>query len=300
MARQTTPIPEKGFYYNDKTHKYYLDGVAMTGITTALGVAGDKTNLIQWAANLAAAEAFNMAHNNTGDVAALTEAINSYKKLDTRAANEVDKKFPIFKEARTKHLRVRDTAADTGTDAHKLCELYELQQPAVEVPQASKERARVYIDWYRQNVTKTHFVERPLFSRTLFVGGTPDGGFQMTDGRNLINDKKFKPYIYDPSPFWQMAAYRLMLEEMASDTTTPMRIEWSDGRVEQHASPADYLASIGTVKWDGAVVVRVGERKDDLEAIYCDTYEEDKEGFLAALTLYRQIGAFKNRTLTVE
>lgn len=297
MPRAAIQPPEKGFFYHDPTHKYYLNGEMMTGITTVLGIAGDKGNLLQWAANQAAAYAIMEA--DSIDRVAFAQALAQYPKLDTRAANELDRQFPGFKAARTASNRLRDTAADTGKDAHKLCELYELQQPFPETTPAVLARAQMYIDWYRQNVVETYFVERPLFSSTLFVGGTPDGGFRTIDGQNLINDKKFKPYIYDPSPFWQMAAYRYMLEEMASDETTPVKIDWGD-RVEEYASPKEYLGSFGGVQWDGAVVVRVGERPGDLEAMYCNTYEEDKAGFLACLTLYRQIGAFKNRTLTVE
>lgn len=301
MARNNVQVPEKGFFYHDATHKYYLNGEPMTGITTILGIAGDKSNLLQWAANQAAAYGIlEGASVNTTEFAA---KLATYKKLDTPAARELDALYPGFKGARTRHLTIRDTAADTGTSAHLLCETFERGQHVAREGWAPGvwERAQMYLEWYEQNIEKTYFVERPLFSKSLFVGGTPDGGFRTKDGQNLINDKKFKPYLYDPSPFWQMAAYRYMLEEMEADTETPMRIEWDDGRVEEYASPSKYLELMGgAVKWDGAVVVRVGERPGDLEAMYCNTYEDDTKGFLAALTLYRQIGAFKNRTLNVE
>ena len=297
MARTALQIPEKGFFYHHPKHKYYLDGQMMTGITTILGIAGDKSNLIQWAANQAAAHAILEAASM--DITAFAAQLASYPKLDTTAAKELERMFPGFGAARTASNRVRDKAADTGTEAHLLCELFERGEQLPEATPAVLERAQRYIDWYRQNVERTYFVERPLFSSSLFVGGTPDGGFRTKDGQNLINDKKFKPYIWDPSPFWQMAAYRLMLEEMATDETTPVKIDWGD-KVEEYASPKEYLGSFGGVAWDGAVVVRVGERRNDLEAMYCNTYEDDKTGFLACLTLYRQLGAFKNRVVIAE
>lgn len=295
-----TSVPAIGFFYNDSIHKYYLNGIQMTGITTILGVAGDKSNLIQWAANQAAAAAILEAASI--DITAFAAQLRSYPKLDTTAAKELERTFPGFGTARTASNRIRDNAADTGTAAHSLCERFERGEAlnqADEVP-AVWERAQLYLKWYEENIESTYFVERPLFSSSHFIGGTPDGGFRTKDGQNLINDKKFKPYIYDPSPFWQMAAYRLMLEEMAADDTTPVRIEWKDGTVEEYASPKEYLGSFGGVAWDGSVVVRVGERRGDLEAMYCNTYEDDKSGFLAALTLYRQIGAFKSRVLIAE
>lgn len=303
MTRNSLQVPEKGFFYHNPKHKYYMDGVLMTGITTVLKVAGDASNLIQWAANQAAARA--IMEGASIDQEAFAKKLSSFKKLDTTAAKELDKLYPGFKAARTAHLQVRDTAADTGKEGHSLCEEFERKQMGVahlaasDFPPAAVERAKPYFKWYHENVAKTWFVERPLFStdKSIFVAGTPDGGFQLKDGRNLINDKKFKDYIYDPSPFWQMAAYRFMLEQMASDTTTPVAIDWGGGRTEQYASPREYLASFNNVKWDGAVVLRVGTR--DFETMFCDTYEEDLAGFKAALTLYRQIGAFKSQTMEI-
>lgn len=288
-----------GFHYNDKTHVYKLDGERMTGVTTVLGIAGDKSNLIQWAANQAATQA--VLETPQIDWQAFAEDVAKYKKIDTRAANELGKKYPAFETARKRHMNIRDTAADAGTEAHLICELFERgDADALRTgnwTDEGKRRARVYMDWYKENVAKTHFVERPLFSKSHFVGGTPDGGMQMKDGRNLLNDKKFKDYIWDPSAFWQMAAYRLMLEEMAQDTTTPVFIEWKDGSTEEYSSPKEYLATFGDVKWDGAVIIRVGEK--DFEEMHASTYEDDREDFLAALRIYRSLGAFKNRVLNV-
>jgi hypothetical protein len=289
MARRprVSDVPAKGFFYHNPSHRYFYNGEKMTGVTTVLGIVGDSSNLIQWAANQAAVNA--LVHSKDSD--AFAEAVINYKKIGTREANELDKLFPEFKEARTAHLRIRDTAADIGKAGHKMCEEYELAKMGLSnwrardyEPEVVK-RGKPYIQWYKKNVAKTHFVERPLFSKKHFVAGTPDGGFQLIDGRNLINDKKFKEYIYDPSPFWQMAAYRMMLEEMASDKKTPIQIDWGEGRIEKYKSPAEYLHTFGAVKWEG---------------MHCDTYKDDKESFLSALHLYRSIGAFKNRVVTVD
>ena len=48
--------PKKEFTFDEKRHRYYLDGKAMTGCTTVLGVIA-KPALIQWAADKAAAYA---------------------------------------------------------------------------------------------------------------------------------------------------------------------------------------------------------------------------------------------------
>lgn len=296
---QNVEIPETGFFYYDPKHKYFLNGEAMTGVTTPLDGVGDKSNLIQWAANQSAA--IGIIEGASMNAEEFAKKLATFKKLDTAAAQQLDKLFPGFKAARTASNRIKDKAADSGKEAHKLCELFERGEltPRMlsEASEEGQRRFNLYKDWYENNIEKTLFVERPLFSSSLFLGGTPDGGFVHKDGRNLINDKKFKPSIWDPTAFRQMAAYRLMLEEMAADITTPVRIDWGDGKVEEYASPLEYLGSFGGVKWDGAVVIRVGEY--DFEEMYADTYETDKRGFLAALEIYRENGAFKNRVATI-
>ena len=195
-------------------------------------------------------------------------------------------------------MSVRDGAADTGKNAHLLCEEFERGKLDVfKFDEAVVQRAKPYLDWYDENVEKTYFVEKPVFSRTLFAGGTPDGGFLMKDGRNLINDKKFKNSIFDPKPHWQMAAYRMMLEEMAQDTTTPVRLELDSG-VEEYKNPQEYLGSIGGLKWDGSVILLLPptekEKEPEIKPIYRYAYEEDKNSFMAAVTIYRALQAYKS------
>ena len=49
-------MEKKEFRFDEKKHRYYLDGKSMTGCTTVLGVIA-KPALIQWAADHAAAYA---------------------------------------------------------------------------------------------------------------------------------------------------------------------------------------------------------------------------------------------------
>lgn len=282
----------KSFVYNQEKHTYTLDGREMTGVTTVLRVAGDKSGLIQWAANLAAAEGI-MTETPVGWHDAYNALIEKYGKLDYNVARELDTLFPGFKKARTAHAKRRDDAADLGQEAHKICEEYELG--LLERSRYSDEalqRAQPYIDWYDATVASTAFVEMPLFSRSMFVGGTPDGGFTLKDGKNLINDKKFKGGILSPEAFWQMSAYRSMIAEMAQDEETTIRLKFEDGTVKEYANPKEYLASIGGIQWDGSVVVLVDSNKI-IKPMYRFAHEQDLEAFRAALTIYRELQAFK-------
>lgn len=291
--RNNNQIPEfPGFLFRQKKHEYWLEQKEMTGCTTIFKSSGDKSSIIQWAANLSAAYALSLPVP-TGWEEAYFKVVTKYGKLTSEAAKELDKLFPEFKEARCAHIRVRDTAGDRGTLAHEICEKYELGVlDKTKYPKEALDLAQLYIDWYDRNVESTYFVEKPIFSRSMFVGGTPDGGFRLKDGKNLINDKKYKTSIYSPEPFWQTAAYRMMIEEMASDTVTPIRLEWADGRIEEYASPKDYLGSLGGVVWDGTVIL-LTDQFGKLNTLYRYSFEEDAATFLAALRVYRKIQEFK-------
>ena len=117
-AEQSMAQVPQGFTFDEATHSYLLDGRPLTGVTTILGVIA-KPALIQWSANLAAAEAFK-----TGTVEGLKAAIEAYDKIDTEAARELDKAFPAWKAARTTHTKRKTAAADIGTKAHKWIEEY--------------------------------------------------------------------------------------------------------------------------------------------------------------------------------
>lgn len=290
--KKTLPTTEyPGFVYQEKgnKHNYFFDKVLMTGVTTVLKVAGDTGGLQVWYGNLAAAKAF-MTGTPAGFKENYEKVIEKFGKLTIEAARELDKLHPEFKEARLAAMAVRDDAADIGKAAHKFCEDFENGIRENVAPEVQK-RAMPYLNWYEQNIEKTHFVEKPVFSRSLFIGGTPDGGFLTKDGKNLINDKKFKNSIYSPQPHWQQAAYRMFIEEMAQDTVTPVRLEWNDGRIEEYKNPQEYLGSLGGIRWDGSVILLL-DGINGVQPMYRYAYEQDKNSFLAAVTIYRDLQTF--------
>lgn len=277
-GKKKDPPEHLGFVYRDGEHDYHSDRVEMTGVTTVLGVAGSPGGLMQYAANYGAARAFCLK-----TPAGLKEALENLPKLDTPAARELDKAYPEWKDARTAHARNTGRRAEAGTDNHALAEAWEQgQEILIGTPELDH-----YKTWYAENVEKTLFVERPLFSKRMFVGGTPDGGFLMKDGKRLINDKKFKDSLFDNKAFWQMAAYRMMIEEMLQDEATPVRLEWKDGSVEEFASPKKYLESIVGVDWDGSVVLTINGK--GVVPSYRFAYEEDRDSFESVLKIYKRI-----------
>src|SRR3990167_204319 len=274
MEKETFP---DGFFFREKDHTYALNGSEMTGVTSVLDSVGSPGGLMQYAANFAASKALETPLPE-GFVEARDALIKEYGKLSSDVARALDKNFPEWKEARTAHAKNTKKRGTEGTDSHLLAEKWENREEVPSTPELEQ-----YIKWYKQNVAWTYFTERPLFSREWFIGGTPDGGFRTKDGKNLIDDKKFKDSIFDNKPHWQMAVYRKMIEEMRADTTTPIRIEWENGTIEEYKNPQEYLNTFSFVQWDGSVVLAINKEK--CEPLYRFAYEEDLDSFESALKI---------------
>jgi len=96
-----------------------------------------------------------------------------------------------------------------------------------------------------------------MYSEELWLGGTVDAVAEIK-GKKYVVDFKTQAKMWDRTPFLQIAAYRLLLEEM------------------------------GETGYDGGLIVLL-PKTGGLETHYTYKYEEDKKAFLAALTLYKAI-----------
>lgn len=258
-------IPETGFFFDDKRHRYYLDGQSMTGCTTVLGVIA-KPALIQWAANQAAAKAFSTGSNDE-----LKKEIAKHKNIGTTEARSISEKFPEFKEARTAHNKKRDDAATKGTDIHKEIEIIILdviKRNKGFIPEGLKHTAvqvQHFIDWAVKNKVEFLASERKVYSKTLFVAGTYD--FKcIVESKIYMGDIKTSSGIYGREPFAQTAAYQKMEEEMTGHKDV-------DGRL------------IINLK-------KTGKFDEEKDVHYSYDYDTDLEMFLSALSLYRIINNY--------
>ena len=208
-AEQSMAQVPQGFSFDEATHSYLLDGRPLTGVTTVLGVIA-KPALIQWSANLAAAEAFK-----TGTVEGLKAAIEAYDKIDTEAARELDKLFPAWKAARTTHNKRKTAAADIGTKAHKWIEEYVkaaianrlytalileannfrqehglelLPSYIIEPPKPEKDIKPLtdkFVTWAKENNIQFLESEKRIYSRANWYAGTCDLVF-LKDGKKHV------------------------------------------------------------------------------------------------------------------
>lgn len=234
------------FKFDPVKHSYTLDGELLPGVTTVLGTLS-KPALIQWAANMACDY---IKENSSGG------GVMDY--LVTEAT---------LKEARTAHAKKRDKAADQGTDVH--AEIEGIIKTAlgsggkiVDTPVVNNQ-AKLFIDWAKTNDVTFYESEKKLYSPTHKFAGTVDFTCSM-NGKRLVGDIKTTSGIYDLSPFLQVAAYRICLEEM------------------------------GEPAYDGGVIIRLG-KDGSFEEFYRYDAGDDMDTFLALLKVYKSMAKFKNQ-----
>lgn len=231
-------IPEKGFFFDEAKHRYYLDSKQLTGVTTILGVIA-KPALIGWAANMAVD--YVKTHSYP-----LDKGLFSYEPI-------------VLEEARTAHAQKRDKSAEIGTQAHSwISSWINAQINATEQIEANPALSLMtdnFLKWIEEAKPKFLASEKIVYSVDKFYAGTLDFLAEI-DGKVYLGDIKTGSGIYQD--MWlQTAGYQLALEE-----TEP------------------------NLKIDGHIIVNITKNgKLNVETHY--DYETSKQGFLAALTLYR-------------
>lgn len=239
-------------------HVYTLEDKPLYGITSVLGVIA-KPALIQWAAKMAG----EYIEQN---------CIFEQQRGDYYLVSPAD-----LKEAVAAHRKKKEGAADVGTVAHKMVELFvngnlnptieEALNGCLEDGKKYKltpeEESKVNVmftnfkNWANDNQVKFIASEQKICSPTHWIAGTCDLIFEMK-GKKYVGDVKTYSGIYDRTPFFQTAGYRLMLEEN------------------------------GETGFDGSCIIRLGKDGSfDTHVSY--DYESDKRGFLAALTLFKEL-----------
>jgi hypothetical protein len=206
-----------------------------------------KNALIQWAAN----EAVKYIKENvvTADLFEGSPESGIYYPV-----SEGD-----LEKARTAHARKRDKSADIGTTSHKWIESYiKAKIASTELPGANKELSVItdnFLKWVEEKKPKFLASEKVVYSKKHFYAGTLDFIAEI-DGKVYLGDIKTGSGVYFEM-FLQCAGYQLALEE-----TEP---EW---KIEGHI-----------------IVNPTKDGKLNVETHY--DYEATKEGFLAALKLYK-------------
>lgn len=169
----------------------------------------------------------------------------------------------IAKEAKTAHRRFMKGAADIGTEVHNWAEAYVKHQPLPGLTtDEAKRGADAFAQWVKEHRVKVLASERRIFSKAYWFAGTCDLVLDV-EGEPAVADLKTSSGIY-PEMRLQTAAYQIALEEEKQIRFGP--------------------------RW----IVRVDKKTGQFEAKPFPNYYRDKDGFLAALELYRKLRDIEN------
>ena len=177
--------------YNDKGHKYQVNGSEVMGVTGALSVIA-KPALMQWAVN----EALSYVR------AQVLPGIG-YDEIQLNA---------ILTKAKLAHRARKEEAADFGTLVHNWIENYiKGKKPGPLVNPLLNQAVRIFTNWAEQNKVTFTDSERIIYSKKHNYAGKCDFLCEI-EGQKYLGDIKTSNSIYDEYGL-QVSAYRLALEE---------------------------------------------------------------------------------------
>lgn len=176
------------YTFDKEKHLHMLDGKALTGTTSVLGVIA-KPALIPWAVK------------TTADF--LLDAL--------KRGVEVTK--DLIEEAKKQHRLSKEKAGDWGTNLHAMVETYAktgMTNPPVD--EKMEQAFNHFLKWVTDNNVEFLESEKNVYSREMWVGGICDLVVKIGD-QVWLADVKTGSGIY-PEHFWQMASYEMCLKEM--------------------------------------------------------------------------------------
>ena len=262
-------IDMKDFKFNKEEHYYELDGRRLYGVTTILGVIA-KPALIPWAVKMAT----DYIENNAKSLRSFLTELEFSPKIEITNIEKIDADIlvvnsEILKEAKSAHRKKKEAAGEKGTDAHSQIEDYikhciDHRDGIATDKMGTNEQVNHFVNWATKNNIQFLASEKQLYSETAWVAGTTDMVF-IKDGKKYVGDVKTSSAIY-PEHFYQMAAYRMMLEEM------------------------------GETDFAGSVVIRIGKdgkfnESKDVQWRY--DYQTDLGAFMGALAIFKATESYK-------
>jgi len=175
--------------FNERVHRYWLDGRPVPGVTTLLGKGLPKPALPYWSAKSVA----EYVVDNPDDIDAL-------RRIGRDAAVAALKQIPWQK---------RDEAAIRGTDVHALAEEI-IHGRAVEVPEHLVGHVEGYARWVDEFDVEPLHTEVPVGNRASWYAGKFDAivrfGRGPWAGRTALVDWKTSNAVYGETAL-QTAAY---------------------------------------------------------------------------------------------
>ena len=188
--------------FNAKTHRYWIDGKPVPGVTTLLGKGLPKDALPYWAARTVA----EYVHDNP-------EQVDSLRGMG---------RDPFVNALKGVPWESRDKAAARGTDVHALAELV-VHGQEVEVPEHIAGHVDGYARWLDDFGVVPVLTERSVANRTHWYAGRFDLIADLAGTRWLL-DIKTSSSVYGDTAL-QVDAYRhaeFYVDDDDPDTEHPM------------------------------------------------------------------------------
>lgn len=271
MLKEKILNPRYQYLDEKKEHLHCLDGKALIGTTTALGVLSKP--LTWWAAECAAVECLEAGIKIDTIRAEYESAKNSPDK--SSAIKLLEKKYPIFRKARYAHNEVKKTSAKKGTDLHAELERFCKTKMGLMDVKDFDPKINPFMDWTEKNVKRFLASEGYCYSEKLWTGGGMDAVAELNDGSYMIIDFKSSKEAY-MSQFVQCGAYSLQIAENG--------ILDKDGKWELKLDkPISSMA-----------IVPFGAEK--VEPVIRYDVKNCEEGFRSAVALYKLIELNQNIT----
>ena len=181
--------------FQEKGHKYLVNGEYVPAVTTVLGATMAKPGLIYWAAGAGA----NWFAENCTEVGV-------YYSVDHMRTNEVANGI------KTAHSKIAQESRGIGTEVHTYIEKFvrnKLGNSKGKLPKPSGERAansiKAFHSWFAENEVKFISAEEKIYNREHKFAGTVDAVAEV-NGEFCLVDWKTSNSIYDEM-YLQCAAY---------------------------------------------------------------------------------------------
>lgn len=221
--------------FNVKKHAYTLDGhKLLTGVTSVISGTSDKSQLINWSANMAAD--FILIHKDvfigTGDLI--------YPEAFER----------VVKDSRTAHTKKKESAGSKGTDMHGLVESYinrcieasEGRPMTLEPLLMGTDPIEPFVNWAFQEVSYFVASEQKLYDEENAVAGTADFFYVAQNGDFVVGDLKTFAKMWSPDAYCQTGQYarmwRLLTGDQATRSVIVKMCDPSDERLLKYHMPA--------------------------------------------------------------
>jgi hypothetical protein len=280
---RTEPIKDepKDYHFDEAKHIHLFKDKPLCGTSTVMGVVAKP--LTWWASGLAVAKLgwINSKIRVNGkyttiDLKTRLEAV--LPQLEAIKGMSGEEFLALLDDAYKAHsVKLADTA-EAGTDMHAVLENYVktcIKENKGEPMYAHEvnDKLDIFVLWATKNVKKFLYSEMYCYSEKLWVGGISDLAVELNDGKVGIMDFKSSKDAY-PTQFFQCAGYALQIAENGG-------FDKDGNKIFTLEKPIGFYA-----------VVPFGAEK--VEPVFDFDVKGCEEGFISALTLYKQLQRYEN------